>query len=96
MDKKIIISKSVEFSASELAHRLAEYVREKVGLDHDEFLVVEGTSINLVNGVPTGNLTRPHEKSSEYAVYVSYPDNGKPTKKQKEALELIGLLNTIK
>lgn len=93
MSKKIHMNYPVFLTPKELAGGLIGHLYEQANLDREEFIVHER---HQIANVPIGHLSRLHEKSSEYATYVYYPDNGKPTKKQAENLRLIALLKEVK
>lgn len=96
MGKELYINHPVAFRPETLVQYLIEHVRHKNDLDSWDFLMTAEHSGHVQDGVPVGNLCRVHEKSSEYVTYVSYLDNGKPSKRIAKAFKLIELLEEIK
>lgn len=95
MAKKLWMHLSVLGVPQAVANDLIAYVAGKEKINGC-FLITEGHPAYLQQGLPLGNLCEVHERSKEYAVYTSYVDGGKPTKRQLKAFQLIELLKEIR
>lgn len=96
MGKEFFISHSVGFRPEQLAWYLIEYTKNKHHLDSLDFLVTEDHPAHTEKEIPVGHLARLHEKSCDYAAYLSYIDKGEPRKSVLKAFKLIEMLKEVR